>query len=50
MARNRDRHAYFTVGLPRESEALRALKADADERGISIPQLIAVRIAERYAV
>jgi hypothetical protein len=49
MARDRDKHAYFTVGIPRDSGTFAALTADAAERGISLPQLIAVRLADWYA-
>jgi len=48
MARDRTRNAYFTVGIPFDSETYQALKADAKEAGISIPQLLAVRIADWY--
>jgi hypothetical protein len=48
MARDRTRNAYFTVGIPLDSETYQAIKADAMEAGISIPQLLAVRIADWY--
>jgi hypothetical protein len=48
MARDRQKNAYFTVGLPLQSETYRALKADSEETGVSIPQLLAVRIADWY--
>ncbi len=48
MARDRSKNAYFTVSLPRDSETLCALRSDAEETGVSIPQLLAVRIADWY--
>jgi hypothetical protein len=48
MPRDREKSAYFTIGIPLESEVYRALKADAQETGISIPQLLAVRLADWY--
>lgn len=48
MPRNREKNAYFTVGIPLESEVYRALKAEAQETGVSIPQLLAVRLADWY--
>jgi len=48
MGRDRTRNAYFTVGIPLDSETYQALKAETEETGISIPQLIAVRITDWY--
>ncbi|GAC1347747.1 MAG: hypothetical protein NVS4B7_05820 [Ktedonobacteraceae bacterium] len=48
MARDRSRNIYFTVGLPLDSETYRALRADALQTGVSIPQLLAVRITDWY--
>jgi hypothetical protein len=48
MARDRSQKQFFTVGIPHDSEALRALQADSKETGISIPLLIAARIADWY--
>ena len=48
MARDREKNAYFMVGLPLNSETYRVLKADSEETGVSIPQLLAVRIADWY--
>lgn len=48
MARDRAKNAYYTVGIPLDSEALRRLRADSEETGVSIPQLLAVRIADWY--
>lgn len=48
MARDRTKHAYYTVGIPLESETYRALKADAEATGVTIPQLLAVRITDWY--
>ena len=50
MARDRAKNAYFTVGIPLDSETLLALKADSAETGVSIPQLLAVRITDWYAI
>ena len=50
MARNRAKNAYYTVGVPLDSDTLRALKADSAETGISIAQILAVRIADWYRV
>ncbi len=50
MARDRVKNAYFTIGLPLDSDTLRALRADSEETGVSIPQLLAVRIADWYRV
>jgi hypothetical protein len=48
MARDRAKNAYYTVGIPLDSEALHRLRADSEETGVSIPQLLAVRIADWY--
>ena len=48
MARDRERNAYFTVGIPLDSETYCLLKADSRENGVSIPQLLAVRVADWY--
>jgi len=48
MARDRAKNAYFTVGIPLDSETLGALRADSEETGVSLPQLLAVRIADWY--
>src|SRR5436305_4581595 len=48
MPRDREKDAYFTVGIPLGSEVYRSLKADAQETGVSIPQLLAVRLADWY--
>ena len=48
MARDRTKNAYFTVGIPIDSETYQALRADAKETGVSIPQLCVVRIADWY--
>ncbi len=50
MARDRVKNVYYTVGIPLDSDTLRALKADSAETGVSIPQLLAVRIADWYRV
>ena len=49
-ARDRAKNAYYTVGIPLDSDTLRALKTDSEETGVSIPQLFAVRIADWYRV
>ena len=48
MARDYTKNAYFMVGIPRESATYDALCADAGETGLSLPQLIATRIADWY--
>jgi len=48
MPRDREKNAYFTVGIPLDSETYRSLKTDSEETGVSIPQLLAVRIADWY--
>jgi hypothetical protein len=48
MARDRAKNAYYTVGIPLDSDALRMLREDSAETGVSIPQLLAVRICDWY--
>jgi len=48
MARDRAKNAYYTVSLPLDSDTLCALRVDSEETGVSIPQLLAVRIADWY--
>ena len=48
MARDRAKNAYYTVGIPLDSDTLRRLRADSEETGVSVPQLLAVRIADWY--
>ena len=48
MARDRSKNAYFTIGLPLDSDTLHTLREDSEETGVSIPQLLAVRIADWY--
>ncbi|MGH2478030.1 MAG: hypothetical protein ACRDHW_00015 [Ktedonobacteraceae bacterium] len=48
MARDPDRNAYHTVGLPKDSVAYQRLLQDAAESNISIPSLIALRVADWY--
>jgi hypothetical protein len=48
MPRDREKNAYYTVGIPLDSETYRSLKTDSEETGVSIPQLLAVRIADWY--
>ncbi len=48
MARDRAKNAYYTVGIPLDSDTLRRLRADSEETGVSIPQLLAVRVADWY--
>jgi hypothetical protein len=50
MARDRTRNIYFTVGLPRDSQTYQALQADALQTGVSMPQLLAVRITDWYRI
>src|SRR5947209_2983016 len=48
MAPDRAKNAYYTVGIPLDSDTLRRLRADSEETGVSMPQLLAVRIADWY--
>lgn len=48
MARDTDRYVYLYVGIPRDSETYQKLLADADETGLSVPKVLAVRIADFY--
>jgi hypothetical protein len=48
MARDRSKNAYYTAGIPRNSETLRKLQQDSEQTGVSIPQLIAVRTKDWY--
>lgn len=48
MARDTDRNAYHTVGIPRDSAAYQRLMQEATESNISVPSLIALRVADWY--
>lgn len=48
MARDPDRNAYHTVGLPKDSVAYQRLVQEAAESNISVPSLIALRVADWY--
>jgi hypothetical protein len=48
MARDPDRNAYYTIGLPKNSAAYQRLLQDAAESNITIPSLIALRVADWY--
>ncbi len=48
MARDRAKYAYYTVGIPLDSDTLRRLRADSEETGVSISQLLVVRVADWY--
>lgn len=48
MARDTDRNAYHTVGIPKDSVAYQRLVQEAAESNISIPSLIALRVADWY--
>lgn len=48
MPRDPNRNVYVTIGIPRESATYDALLADAGETGLTVPQLIATRIADWY--
>lgn len=48
MARNPERNAYHTVGIPKDSVAYQRLVQEAAESNINIPSLIALRVADWY--
>ncbi|MEO9028346.1 MAG: hypothetical protein ABI413_05990, partial [Ktedonobacteraceae bacterium] len=48
MARDTDRNVYHTVGIPKDSAAYQRLMQEATESNISIPSLIALRVADWY--
>jgi hypothetical protein len=48
MARNTDKNAYWYVGIPRHSPTYQRLLADAKDKGVSVPTLIAMRIDDIY--
>jgi hypothetical protein len=48
MARDTDRNAYHTVGMPKDSAAYQRLVQEATESNVSIPSLIALRVADWY--
>jgi hypothetical protein len=48
MARDPERYAYFTVALPRTSQTLQKLLAEAEEAGINPARLIALRVSDWY--
>ncbi len=50
MARDTERYAYFTIGIPRDSETLEKLLQDAKDTGMldTIAKLLAVRITDFY--
>ncbi len=50
MSRDTERYAYFTVGIPRDSETYQKLLQDAQETGKqdAIASLLTVRIADFY--
>ncbi len=48
MARDTDRNAYHTVGMPKDSVAYQRLVQEAAESNISLPSLIALRVADWY--
>lgn len=48
MARNTDRNAYWTVGIPRHSATYQRLVADAKDKGVTVSALIAMRIDDFY--
>ena len=48
MARDTKRNAYYYVGIPRSSQTYQKLLQEAQETGISIPQLIGLRVSDWY--
>lgn len=48
MARNKDRNAYYTVGIPRDSQTFLKLQQDARDSGITVAKLIALRVSDWY--
>ncbi len=50
MARDTKRYAYFTIGIPRDSETFQKLLQDVQETGMQdmIARLLVVRIADFY--
>jgi hypothetical protein len=48
MARDPERYAYFMVALPRTSQTLQKLLAEAQEAGINPARLIALRVSDWY--
>jgi hypothetical protein len=48
MARDPERYAYFTVALPRTSQTLQKLLAEAEEAGINPARLLALRVSDWY--
>jgi len=50
MARDTERYAYFTIGIPRDSETLEKLLHDAKECGMqdAIARLLVVRLTDFY--
>lgn len=48
MARNTDKNAYWYVGIPKHSLTYQRLVADANDKGVSVPTLIAMRIDDFY--
>jgi hypothetical protein len=48
MARDTENKAFYSVGIPKDSETYQQLLYDARESGISVAKLIALRTAYSY--
>jgi len=48
MARNTERDAIYTIGIPRNSDTFRQLQADSEETGVSMAKLIGLRVSDWY--
>jgi hypothetical protein len=48
MARDTGRNTYHTVGFPKDSATYQRLVQEAMESNLSIPSLIALRVADWY--
>lgn len=49
MARDKEKYAYFPVGIPRDSDTYRKLMKDAENTGSEISRLIVTRLSDYYA-
>ena len=48
MARDTGHNAYHTVGFPKDSATYQRLVQEATESNLSIPSLVALRVADWY--
>jgi hypothetical protein len=48
MARDTENKAFYSVGIPKDSQTYQKLLQDARESGISVAKLIALRVADWY--